>query len=85
MEKKNGKAKEYNDKGKLTFEGEYVNGKRGGKIKEYNKKGDIIFEGEYINGEINGKIREYFSHLGNGSIFGFEYFNGRKRSYYILK
>ena len=28
--KRNGKIKEYNDKGELIFEGEYINGKRNG-------------------------------------------------------
>ena len=37
----NGKVKEYNYKGKLEFEGEYLNGKRNGKGKEYNYK--LIF------------------------------------------
>ena len=30
-EKRNGKGKEYNNDGKLEFEGEYLNGKRNGK------------------------------------------------------
>ena len=47
-ELKGGKGfiKEYNDNGKLIFEGEYLNGKRNGKGKEYNKYGKLIFEGE---------------------------------------
>ena len=31
-----GKIKEYNDNGKLIFEGEYLNGERNGKGKIYN-------------------------------------------------
>ena len=34
---------------KLTFEGEYLNGKRL-KGKEYSD-GELIFEGEYLNGK----------------------------------
>ena len=46
----NGKVKEYNYKGKLIFEGEYLNAKRNGKGKEYFDD-KLIFEGEYLNGE----------------------------------
>ena len=35
----NGKVKEYNENGKLIFEGEYLNGNRNGKGKEYNQNG----------------------------------------------
>ena len=34
MEKKNGKGKEYDDNGKLIFEGEYLYGQKNGKGKE---------------------------------------------------
>ena len=46
----NGKVKEYDYKGKLRFEGEYLNGKMNGKGKEY-KDGKLEFEGEYLNGQ----------------------------------
>ena len=44
---KNGKAhiKEYNNNGKLKFEGEYLNGQRIGNGKEFNDNGKLIFEG----------------------------------------
>ena len=60
--KKNGKGKEYNDNGKLLFEGEYLNGKKNGKGKEYGYKEDLLYEGEYLNGKKwngNGKINNY--------------------------
>ena len=38
-----GLIKEYNDWGKLKFEGEYLNGKRNGKGKEYGEYGKLIF------------------------------------------
>ena len=49
--KKNGKEKEYDDYGKLIFEGEYLNGEKwNGKAKEYFKKNDkLMFEREYLN------------------------------------
>ena len=54
---RNGKGKEYNNNGKLIFEGEYLNGKRNGKGKEYYYDGSLKFEGEYLNGKKwNGKI-----------------------------
>ena len=50
-----GKIKEYNYNfggGLLTYDGEWLNGKKNGKGKEYSYDGSIIFEGEYINGDI---------------------------------
>ena len=35
----------------ITFEGEYLNGKRNGKGKEYYEDGKIKFEGEYFKGQ----------------------------------
>ena len=35
-------------KGKVEFEGEYLNGKRHGKGKEYYDNGKLKFEGEYL-------------------------------------
>ena len=46
-----GNIKEYYCDDKLSFEGEYLNGKRNGKGKEYNFNGELIFKGEYLNGE----------------------------------
>ena len=54
---RNGKGKEYDDKGYLMFEGEYLNGERNGKGKELFK-----YEGEYLNGKRHGK--------GKQTIFG---------------
>ena len=51
---------EYDDEGKLRYDGEYLNGKRNGKGKEYNDDGNLVFEGEYLNGEKNGKGKEYY-------------------------
>ena len=44
-----GIGKEYEDDGKLLYEGEYLNGKRNGKGKVYDDNGKLIFEGEYLN------------------------------------
>ena len=44
---KNGKGKEYNNKCKVEFEGEFLNGERNGKGKEYYHDRKIKFEGEY--------------------------------------
>ena len=47
-----GKVKEYNDFGKLIFEGEYLNGEENGKGKEYSEiNGKLEFDGEYLNGK----------------------------------
>ena len=73
----NGKVKEYDDKGKLRFEGEYLNGKRNGKGKEYYDDGKLKFEGEYLNGQRNGKGKKYYN---NGQlIFEGEYLNGKRQ------
>ena len=71
-----GKVKEYDDNGKLEFEGEYLNGKRNGRGKEY-EYGELIFEGEYLNGKRwNGKSKEYeYDEL----IFEGEYLNGKRK------
>ena len=72
----NGKIKEYNDKGILIFEGEYLNGEKNGKVKEYNDEGKLIFEGEYLNGKKNGSGKEYYD---NGNFkFDGEYLNGKE-------
>ena len=59
----------------LTYEGEYLNGKRNGKGEEYDINGHKIFEGEYLNGKRNGKGKEYdYNHL----IYEGEYLNGQR-------
>ena len=69
----NGKGKEYDGyTNKLSFEGEYLKGKRNGKGKEYDND-LLIFEGEYLNGKRNGKGKVY----NDGKlIFEGEYLNG---------
>ena len=59
---KNGEGyiKEFNGKGKLEFEGKYLNGRRNGKGKEYDNNGKLIFEGEYLNDErLKGHGEQY--------------------------
>ena len=74
--KRNGKGKYYED-GKLTYEGEFLNGKKNGKGIEYDKNGNILFEGEYLYGKkMNGNLKEYFK---NGNVkFEGEYSNGER-------
>ena len=71
-----GKVKEYNDFGKLIFEGEYLNGEENGNGKEYNEvNGKLIFNGEYKNGKKwNGKITK-IDNYGNLTFDGY-YQNG---------
>ena len=68
-ELKNGNStiEEYDEDGKLMFEGEYFNGKRNGKGKEYDDNENLIFEGTYLNGERKEKmeIEENFFLLKN--------------------
>ena len=77
------KGKEYDDKGRLIFEGEYLNKEMWkGKINNYYED-ELIFEGEYLDGKIwNGKGKEY---NGNRKVtFEGEYIN-RKKNGYIKK
>ena len=82
-ERWNGKIREFNEKCKLIFEGEYKNGNRIGK--EYNDKGELIFEGEYKNGlrwngkgiEENGQII-FEGKYKNGIRIGVEYYSNKR-------
>ena len=75
---KNGKGKEFNFKGKIIFEGEYLNGKRNGQGKEFDYDDDNLqFKGEYLNGKRNGLGKEYNNNNGK-LIFEGEYLNGKK-------
>ena len=68
---RNGKGKEFYNKGKLRFEGVYLNGKKW-KGKGYNISDEIIYY--LINGK--GKVEEYFE---NGLLkFEGEYLNGKR-------
>ena len=61
----------------MSFEGEYLNGKRTGKGKEYNGYANYMsFEGEYFNGERTGKGKEY--HSKDVLEFEGEYLNGKR-------
>ena len=61
-----------NNKGKLEYEGEYLNGKKWNG-KGYDEKGNIIYE--LKNG--NGNIKEYNDEYGYLEFEG-EYLNGKK-------
>ena len=60
-----GKGREYEGynfyfKGRLIFEGEYLNGEKCNIIiKDYYYDSKLEFEGEYLNGYRNGKGKEY--------------------------
>ena len=73
----NGYIKEYNERGILIFEGEYINGEKKGKGKEYNDKGELKYEGEYLNGKKNGKGKEYNDN-GDLSFEGYFLYNHRR-------
>jgi len=77
--KRNGKGIEYNEAGKLIFEGEYLNGKKyNGFEKEYDENnGNLIFEYEYVKGERVGFIKEYDKYNEKLIFFG-KYLNGKR-------
>ena len=53
--KKNGKGKKY-DRGKLIYEGNYLDDKMNDKGKQYNNKEELIFEGDFLyNYRLKGK------------------------------
>ena len=54
-----GHAKKLDEYGKVSFEGEYVNGEKHGKGKEYNYQGKLIFEGEFLNGKKMEKEKNF--------------------------
>ena len=67
---RNGKAKYYDENGKLEFEGTIKHGILIGT--KYDKNGDIIFQSY----EEKGKIKEY--NFDDKLIFEGEYLNGKK-------
>ena len=69
-------GKEYDIKGILLYEGEYLNGRRNGKGKEFDNIKLITFEGEYLKGKRNGHGKEY--HLNSKIKFEGEYLNGER-------
>ena len=55
-----GKGEEYNAKGEILFEGEYLNkNKWNGKIYDYDYEENKIYEGKFVNGLMSGNIIEY--------------------------
>ena len=76
MQNGNGFVKEYNNNGRLIFDGKYLNGEKDGKGKEYDDiLGYLIFEGEYLNGKRwNGEAKKY--DIDGNRIFKGEYING---------
>jgi len=75
-----GKGKEYNAKGKILFEGEYLNGQRwNGKFKEFNYFNQLIPKkfGYYINGEKIVKILD----SNENKIYGLKSIKGIIKQY----
>ena len=57
---KKSKGKEYDEKGKLKYEGEFSNGKYNGLGKEYSYYGYLRYEGEFLDGvRWDGLYKEY--------------------------
>ena len=76
----NGQGKEYYNKNKIKFEGEYINGERNGKGKEYYDNGKLKFEGDYLNGKIwNGKLYNKY----NKKVFEIKEGKGNIKDYDI--
>ena len=84
--KKHGKGKEYDEAGRLIFEGEYHFGlKLKGKGREFSIiNGALLYEGEYLKDKRNGKGKE-FDQYGN-LIYEGGYMNdkrhGKGKEYY---
>ena len=75
----NGKGWEFNKKGKLIFQGEYLDGQKWkGQLKEYDDiTGKLILEYEYLNGIIEGEVKEYDKYNGD-LLFEGKYLNGKR-------
>ena len=72
----NGKVKEYDSKGILEFNGEYLKGEKSGKGIIYYSTGKILYEGNFLNDKKNGKGKEY-NYKGKIEFDG-EYRDGEK-------
>ena len=70
-----GKVKIYDNKGKIEFDGELINGIINGKGKKYSN-GNLLFDGEFLDGKKNGKGIEY--DYDGYLIFEGEYLNDKK-------
>ena len=84
----NGKVREYDEKGRLKFEGEYKNGQKTGKGKKY-EDGKCIFYGEYLNGYrwegIGIQIDVHHYYTGDKEdIYELEYSDGKLQKKYEL-
>ena len=77
--KRNGNGKEYDEDGKLIFEGEYLDGKKWkGNANKYDEDtGKLILEYEYLKGKIEGKAKEYDKY-NNDLLFSGNYINGKR-------
>lgn len=62
---KKGKAKIYDENGKITLEMQYKDGKLDGLTRSYFSTGDTYWEENYTKGELNGKTVRYYK---NGNI-----------------
>ena len=63
LKKGNGLMKEYFANSKLSFEGEYLDGKRYGYGKSYDLDGRLFFEGEFLNNKRHGYGKQYFDSI----------------------
>ena len=71
----NGTVIEYDISGRISYDGECLNGKKHGKGKEYSN-GSILYEGEFYNGVRKGNGKEFYT---NGLVwFICEYLDGKK-------
>ena len=78
--KRSGRGKEYDEKGELKFEGDYLNGEKHGYIKQY-KNYKLIFEGECKNGKANGIGKYYKDDVYKIKLFcGFVSWNSSKKN-----
>ena len=74
--KRNGKGKEYDINGKLTYEGDFLMGKQGYSYKKDYDYLTLEYEGEILEGKRHGKGKEYY--FGGRIIFEGEYLNGER-------
>ena len=74
--KRNGKGKEYDINGKLTYEGDFLMGNQGYSYKKDYDYLTLEYEGEILEGKRHGKGKEY--DFGGRIIFEGEYLNGER-------
>jgi antitoxin component YwqK of YwqJK toxin-antitoxin module len=79
---RHGYWEKYYGDGKLSYKGEWVNGKEHGYWESYYDNGKLSYKGNYVNGKKDGYWESYFS---NGQLYyKGNYVNGNRHGYWEI-